>query len=314
MKAIRIHEYGNESVLHYEDTPMPRIQEDEVLIKVHAAGINPVDWKIREGYLQEAVPYKLPLILGWDVSGVIETVGDNVTNFQKGDAVYSRPDIFRDGAYAEYIAVKSHEVALKPSSIDHIHAASIPLAALTAWQALIETAHLSEGQRVLIHAAAGGVGIFAVQLAKAQRASVIGTASTRNHDFLRELGVDELVDYTRIAFEDVVKDVDVVLDTIGGDTLQRSVRVLKDGGHVVSIADRTAVDTVKKNIKSDFVFVQPHAPQLTKIANLVDEGKVKTHVEKVFPLHHAKDAQLLSQTQRTRGKIVLQVQGETTLS
>lgn len=308
MKAVRIHEYGNENVLKYEDAPIPEIQDDEVLIKIHAASVNPVDWKIREGYLKEMIPYKFPLTLGWDVSGVIETVGSKVTNFQKGDAVYSRPDIARNGTYAEYVAVKSHEVALKPKSIDHNHAASIPLAGLTAWQALFQIANLSQGQRVLIHAAAGGVGSFAVQLAKTRGAYVIGTASAGKHDYLRELGIDEAVDYTTVKFEDTVKDIDVVFDTIGGDTLERSWKVLKPGGHLVSIAEIPSDEKRKAHkVKSNFLFVQPNAEQLGKIADLVDQGKIQTHLEKVFPLQQTKDAHLLSQTGRVKGKIVLQV-------
>ena len=310
MKAVRIHEYGNESVLKYEDAPIPKIQDDEVLIKIFAASVNPVDWKVREGYLKEMIPYELPLILGWDVSGVIEIVGSNITDFQEGDAVYSHPDITRNGTYAEYIAVKSHEIALKPKSLDHIHSASIPLAGLTAWQALFEIANLSQGQRVLIHAAAGGVGSFAVQLAKTRGAYVIGTASARNHEFLRELGVDEMVDYTSVKFEDRVKDIDVVLDTIGGDTLERSWKVLKQGGHLVSIVETPSEDKAKaNNVKSEFLFVQPNAEQLGKIADLVEQGKIQTYLEKVFPLQQAKDAHLLSQTGRVKGKIVLHVNG-----
>jgi len=310
MKAIRIHEYGKETVLHYEDAPLPETGDDDVLIKVHAAGVNPVDWKIREGYLKELIPYEFPLTLGWDVSGVIEEVGSKVTNFQRGDAVYSRPDIARNGAYAEYVAVNSNEIALKPKSIDHTHAASIPLAGLTAWQALFQIAHLAEGQRVLIHAAAGGVGSFAVQLAKTGGAYVIGTASAGKHDYLRELGADEAVDYASVPFEDQVTDCDVVFDTIGGDTLKRSWKVLKPGGHLVSITEIPSEETAQAhNVKSDFLFVQPNAEQLGKIADLVDQGKIQTHLEQVFSLQKAQDAHLLSQTGRVQGKIVLQVTG-----
>ena len=308
MKAIRIHEYGNENVLKYEDAPIPEIKDEEVLIKVHSASVNPVDWKVREGYLKEMMNHELPLVLGWDVSGVIETIGKKVTNFQIGDQVYSRPDIGRNGSYAEYIAVKSEEVSLKPKSLDHNHAAAIPLAALTAWQGLFDIAKLSKGQRVLIHAAAGGVGIFAVQLAKSVGAHVIGTASAAKHDFLRELGVDETIDYTKVKFEDEVKDVDVVFDTIGGETQERSWQVLKKGGHLVSITDTPSEEITKKyEVKGNFLFVQPNASQLEKIAALVAEGKVKAIIEKVYPLENASEAQKLSQTGRAKGKIILQV-------
>ena len=306
MKAVRIHEYGNENVLIYEDAPVPEIQDDEVLIKVHATSVNPVDWKTREGYIKEMIPHKFPMILGWDVSGVIENVGSKVTNFRKGDSVYSHPDINRNGTYAEYIAIKSDEVALKPKSIDHNHAASITLVGLTAWQALFGIANLAQGQRVLIHAAAGGVGSFAVQLAKTIGAYVIGTASAHNHEYLHQLGVDEVVDYTSVKFENQVKDLDVVLDTIGGDTLERSWKVLKSGGHLVSIAGTPSEEKAKvNNVKGTYVFVQPNAEQLEKIAVLVDQGKIQTHLEKVFPLQQIKDAHLLSKKGRVKGKIIL---------
>ena len=308
MKAVRIHEYGNENVLKYEDVPIPEIQDDDILIKIYAAGVNPLDWQIREGYLKEIIPHEFPLTLGWDVSGVVETVGSKVTNFQEGDAVYACTNVMRHGAYAEYIAVKSHEVALKPKSIDHNHSAAIPMAGLTAWQGLFEVANLTQGQRVLIHAAAGGVGHYAVQLAKTRGAYVIGTASAGKHEFLRELGVDEALDYTSVKFEDKVKDVDVVFDAIGGDTLERSWQVLKPGGILVSIAGMPSEEKSKAhNVRSSYVIIQPNAGQLSEIADLVDQGKIQTHLEKLFPLQQAKDAHLLSQTGRVSGKIVLQV-------
>jgi NADPH:quinone reductase-like Zn-dependent oxidoreductase len=205
-------------VLRYEDTPRPAPAAGEVLIKIRAAAVNPADWKIRAGYAKDFLKYKLPFIPGWDASGVIEEVGAGAARLKKGDEVYTRPDITRDGSYAEYIIVRESEVALKPKSLDHVHAAAIPLAALTAWQALFDAGGLTAGQRVLIHAAAGGVGSFAVQLARWKGAHVIGTASARNQQFLRELGADETIDYNAGRFEDVVRDVDVVLDAMGGET------------------------------------------------------------------------------------------------
>ncbi|MGH8611429.1 MAG: NADP-dependent oxidoreductase [Gammaproteobacteria bacterium] len=202
MKAVRIHTYGGPDVLKYEEVPRPSPGAGEVLIRVRAAGVNPVDWKIREGYLKGRVDHSLPLVLGWDLSGVVEATGPGVTRLKAGDEVYSRPDITRDGAYAEYIVVRETEVALKPKSIDHIQAAAIPLAALTAWQSLFDAAGLSAGQTVLIHAAAGGVGSFAVQLTNWKGAHVIGTASKRNQDFVRNLGADETIDYQTTRFED----------------------------------------------------------------------------------------------------------------
>jgi NADPH:quinone reductase-like Zn-dependent oxidoreductase len=308
MKAVRIHNYGGPEVLKFEDAPRPRASSGEVLIRVHAAAVNPVDWKIRAGYLKDRIAYVLPFIPGWDVSGVVEATGPEVMKFKKGDEVYSRPDITRNGAYAEYIVVKATEVALKPRSIDHVHAAAIPLAALTAWQAIFDAAGLSAGQKILIHAAAGGVGGFAVQLAKWKGAHVIGTASARNQAFLRELGVDEPIDYEKAKFEDVVRDVDVVFDTIGGDTQQRSWKVLKKGGILVSIISQPSEkEAAKHGVRLGYVFVQPNAAELAEIAKLVDSGKVKPVVETVLPLSEARRAQELSETGHTRGKIVLKV-------
>ncbi|HEX2971235.1 MAG TPA: NADP-dependent oxidoreductase [Tepidisphaeraceae bacterium] len=235
MKAVRIHRYGGPEVLICENAPIPSISDDEALVRVHAAGVNPVDWKIREGYLQSMLTYSFPLVIGWDLSGVVDRVGSRVTHLKPGDAVYSRPDIARDGAYAQYIAVRASELAHKPASLDDVHAAAVPLAALTAWQSLFDAASLSPGQTVLIHAAAGGVGSFAVQLAKWKGARVIGTASARNAEFLHNLGADQVIDYTIEHFDAVLHDVDVVFDTIGNETQRRSWRVLKPGGVLVSI-------------------------------------------------------------------------------
>ncbi len=267
-----------------------------------------MDWKIREGYLKGRVDHSLPLVLGWDLSGVVEATGPGVTRLKAGDEVYSRPDITRDGAYAEYIVVRETEVALKTKSIDHIQAAAIPLAALTAWQSLFDAAGLSAGQTVLIHAAAGGVGSFAVQLTNWKGAHVIGTASKRNQDFVRNLGADETIDYQTTRFEDLVHDVDVVFDTIGGDTQKRSWKVLKQGGILVSIVGPPSAETAAAHgVRQVPVFVQPNATQLAEIANLVDSGKLRSVVETVLPLSEARRAHELSQAGHTRGKIVLRV-------
>lgn len=308
MKAVRIHAYGGPEVLSYEDAPMPEITEDDVLIRVYAAAVNPVDWKIREGHLQKFLPYPLPLILGWDVSGVIEAVGANVTAFQPGDEVYSRPALERNGAYAEYIAVKASEVAFKPKTIDHVQAAAVPLAGITAWHALFEAGHLSAGQRVLIHAAAGGVGSYAVQFARWKGAYVIGTASGRNRDFLLELGADQVVDYTHEAFEAVVDPVDVVFDTLGGEIQQRSWKIVKPGGILVSVISPPSEEqAIAHQCRSAYVFIQPRADWLTEIGQLIDAGIVKPIVDAVFPLSQAAEAHQMSQSGRTRGKIVFQV-------
>src|SRR5712672_64055 len=211
MKAIRIHNYGGPEVLQYEDAPRPKPQAGEVLIRVHAAGVNPIDWKVRQGHMKDFWPHKFPLILGWDLSGVVEELGRGVSRFKIGDEVYSVPDVSRDGAYAEYIVVRESEIALKPKSLHHIRAATVPLAALTAWQALFDTGQLQPGQRVLIHGGSGGVGHFAVQLAKWKGAYVFATASTKNQELLRELGADEIIDYSTQRFEDVARNIDIAL-------------------------------------------------------------------------------------------------------
>jgi len=306
MKAIRIHEYGGLEVLRYEEVPVTELGPGEVLVKVHAAAINPVDWKVRAGYVRDWLKHKLPLIPGWDFSGVIEEAG--TSPWKKGDAVYARPDISRDGAYAEYIAVRASEIAAKPKSIDDVEAAAIPLTALTAWQALFDAAGLTAGQKVLIHAAAGGVGHFGVQFAKCKGALVAGTASARNHEFLRSLGADQIIDYTSTRFEDVARDFDVVLDTMAGETRARSWAVLKKGGILVTILGQPSIEEAQAHgVRAAGVFVQPNAGQLAHIAALVDAGKVKPHVDAVLPLSEAAKAQELSQSNHVRGKIVLRV-------
>ncbi len=308
MKAIRIHEYGAPNVLLYEDAPRPEPGKGEVLVRVHAAALNPIDWKIRAGYLKEWLRYTLPMIPGWDFSGVIESVGPDAGGWQPGDEVYGRPDISRDGAYAEFIAVRATEIAKKPKSIDHVHAAAIPLTGLTAWQALFDTAGLSAGQSVLIHAAAGGVGAFAVQFAKWKGAHVAGTASGRNQDFLRELGVDLPIDYETTRFEDVVHDVDVVLDTLAGETRSRSWKVLGKRGILVTLLGQGPIEEAASHgVRGVGILVTPNAGQLTEIAGLVDAGKVRVIIEAVFPLQEVAKAQQLGETNRTRGKIVLRV-------
>jgi len=308
MKAVRIHDYGGPEVLRYEDAPRPEAGPGEVLIRVHAAGVNPVDWKVRAGFARDRLKYKMPFIPGWDLSGVIAAVGSGVSRLKVGDEVYSRPDIARDGSYAEYIVVKESEVAPKPASIDHVHAAAVPLAALTAWQALFDAARLSAGQTVLIHGAAGGVGSFAVQFAKIKGARVIGTASKKNHDYLRSLGADEAIDYNTTKFEDVVKNVDVVLDTITGETADRSYPVIKPGGVYVSILMPPSQEKAAAHgIRAAHTFVQPNVEQLKEIGKLLDSGKLKITIEKVFPLAEARAAQELNAQGHTRGKIVLRV-------
>jgi NADPH:quinone reductase-like Zn-dependent oxidoreductase len=314
MKAIRIHKYGGPEVLQYEDAPWPKPQASEVLIRVHAAGVNPVDWKVREGYMKDFWPHKFPLILGWDLSGVVEAVGPGPAaagRFNIGDEVYSVPDVSRDGAYAEHVVVRESELALKPKSLHHVHAAAAPLAALTSWQALFDAGQLVSGQRILIHGGSGGVGHVAVQLAKWKSAHVFGTASTKNQELLRELGVDEPIDYTKQKFEDVARDVDLVLDLIGGETQERSWSVLKKGGVLLSLVQTPSVEKAKAlGVRAAFVAGHPSGAQLAEIAKLIDSGELKLTIDRILPLSEVRRAHELSKSGHTRGKIVLRVKEE----
>src|SRR6266478_9354247 len=269
MKAIRIHNYGGPEVLQYEDPTGPEPQAGEVLVRVHAAGVNPIDWKVREGHMRDFWPHKFPLILGWDLSGVVEEVGPGPAaagRFKIGDEVYSIPDPIRNGAYADYIVVRESELALKPNSLHHIRAAAVPLAAVTAWQSLFDTAQLQPDQRVLIHAGSGGVGHFAVQLAKWKGAYVFATASSKNQELLRRLRVDDAIDYTKQKFEDFARDVDVVLDTIGGETQERSWSVLKRGGNLVSLVQPPSEKKAKElGVRAAIIGAQPNGAQLAEI-------------------------------------------------
>lgn len=308
MKAVRIHEYGNREVLVFEDAPMPSITSNEVLVRVIAASVNPVDWKIREGYLKEMISYQLPLTLGWDVSGVVTEVGTNVTRFRVGDAVYSRPDIKRNGTYAEFVAIRESEVALKPLTISHNEAASLPLAGITAWEVLITTAQLSAGQRVLIHAGSGGVGSLAVQLAKSRGAYVIATTSGKNVALVESLGADEVIDYQTQNFTEKLRDIDVVFDTLGGDIQESSWSVLKKGGILISIVNPPSDTKAKElGVQSAFVFIEPSAYILKQLAELVEQGKLRPVIGAEFALHDIVKAHELSETGRTVGKIVLYV-------
>lgn len=307
MKAIRLHDYGDRSVLRHEDAPIPAPAADEVLVKVRAAGVNPVDWKVRAGYLKGRIDYALPLVPGWDVAGEIVALGEKVTGWKAGDAVYSRPDISRQGSYAEYVAVRASEIGRKPASLDWQHAAAVPLAALTAWQALFEFARLERGERVLIHAGSGGVGLFAIQLAKTRGAHVITTTSARNVDLVKSLGADTVIDYGKQDFR-TLRDIDVVFDTLGGETQAGSWQTLRRGGRLVSIVDLPdAAAAERHQVAAHFCFVQPSADQLGQIGELIDAGKLKVVLDSVYPLAEAAQAHEKSESGRARGKIVLQV-------
>jgi NADPH:quinone reductase-like Zn-dependent oxidoreductase len=287
---------------------VPYARAGEVLIRVHASTVNPFDIAARNGYLDSYFHYSFPLIMGTDVSGVIEQVGEGVTNFSPGDCVYTRTGVYKDSANAEYALAYASDVAATPQSLDHVHAAALPHVTLAAWQALYELAQLAEGQMVLIHGAAGGVGHMAVQLAKLRGAKVIGTSSTQL-DFLHELGVDQAIDYSTTPFEDVVSDVDVVPDLIGGDTQQRSWKVLKAGGMLVStIQPPSEEQAAAHNVRHGFVdSAPPIGPTLTEVARLVDAGQLKPTVSMVLSLDDIQRAHQLVEARHTKGKIVLQV-------
>ena len=308
MQAWRIHEFGHEDVLHLDHVPIPVPAEGEVLIKVHAAGVNPVDWKIREGYLKDFLPHQLPLILGWDVAGEIIRAGGGVTAFKPGDPVYSRPDISRDGAYGEYIVVRASEIAFKPKRLSYVEAAAIPLAGITAWESLVTVAGITAGQRVLIHAAAGGVGSLAVQIAKHRGTWVSGTCSAANAELVESLGADDVINYQSEPFWEKAKAMDVVFDTIGGQTQEQSWQTLKPGGLLVSVIDPPSEDKARSlGRRGAFVFIQPNAGYLKAMAELIDSGRLKPVVGQVFPFNEAKAALRLSQSGHAVGKIVLSV-------
>src|SRR6266498_2570982 len=309
MKAVVAHEYGAPQVLKFEEIQRPEPIDDAALVRVIASGVNPADPLTLSGKYAKEFGTHLPLIPGYDIAGVIEKTGTNVTKLKVGDAVYGYPTF--GGGWADYVTVKEWEVAAKPKSLKFVEAAAVPMGALTAWQALIDVAKLQPGQTVLIHGGSGGVGSFAIQIAKARGARVIATASTANQDLLKQLGADVAVDYTKTRFEDVAKDVDAVLDPVGKETLTRSYGAVKKGGIVmclVALPDRTQLK--KRGIHGAAISVHPDAADLTEIARLIDAGKIKLIVTQVLPLSEAIAAQQQAATHHTRGKVVLRIADE----
>jgi NADPH:quinone reductase-like Zn-dependent oxidoreductase len=307
MKAVLIHQFGGPNVLTLEDIAQPKAATGEVLVRVHAAGVNPMDVQIRAGMGMAESLTGFPMILGWDLSGVIEAVGTGVARFKVGDHVYGSPRFPEPaGTYAEFALAPEHDLAFKPKNLTHLEAAAVPLAALTALQAL-ETMRLHAGQTILVHAAAGGVGHFAVQLARVRGARVIGTASSRNEAFVRALGA-EFLDYTAAPFERGLEPVDAVLDTIGGAVHVRSFKVVKPGGWLVSVVD-TAPDWLRSqrpDVRSELILVKPSSAHLEYLAGLVENGQLKPVLSKVFPLQEVAEAHALSERRRVSGKIVLE--------
>ncbi len=311
MKAAVLHEYGGPEVLKYEDAPRPEPQDDEVLVRVMAAGVNPVDAYVRQGMLSKRGLDQRPMVIGYDIAGVVEKTGAKVKTFKAGDAVYAYLPIMRGGGYAEFAIAKEGEMSLKPKKIDFEKAAAVPLAGTTAWQALIDTAKLEKGQTVLIHGGSGGVGCFAVQIAKARGAKVIATASTANQDLLKQLGVDQPIDYTTTKFEEVVKDVDIVLNGVRGDTLSPSYGVVKKGGMIVSITDEPdAAECAKRGIRGSRLSAHPDAKVLEELTKLIEANKITPIVSQTFPLMDVAQAHQQIETHHTRGKIVLKVAPE----
>lgn len=305
MKCVRINQWGQVEAAVIEEIDCPEPEPGEVLVQVKAVAVNPVDWKIREGYFHEFI--SLPITLGSDVAGDIVALGEGVEGFDIGTPIYGMKG-FRCGSFAEFTTIRPSEMARKPTTLSYEEAAAVPLAALTAWQALIGEANIQPGQRVLIHAAAGGVGHFAVQFAKLKGAYVIGTASARNEDFVRGLGADEFVNYEAALFETVVKDVDVVFDTVGFDTSARSIQVMKPGGLLIGIVTPVPVELAAEHqVQAKFFSAEANSEQLTEIANLIDAGKVKPHVSQVLKLDQAREALQQSQSGHVKGKLIMTV-------
>jgi len=334
VKAFVLHAYGSADGVRADDVPDPAMHDDDVLIQVHAAGGNPVDARIREGDFKAFLRYRLPIVLGCDVAGVVVRVGSRVRHFKPGDEVYARPADDRIGAFAELIAINEDQVAIKPKTLTMEEAASIPLVGVTAWQALVERANLQRGQKVLIHAGSGGVGTFAIQLAKHIGATVATTTSTANVGLVKSLGADVVIDYRKHDFADTLRDYDVVLNSLDKGTLEKSLRVLKPGGQLISISGppdvafaksldlpwiikatlRTIMSVLSYGIKAkakrsrvtySFLFMRADGGQLTKLTSLIDDGIIRPVVDRVFPFASTKEAVAYVEEGRARGKVVV---------
>ena len=304
MKSIRIHSYGDSSEMKIEDSPRPRISSDEILVKVLAAGVNPIDWKIRAGYMKKSMPEPFPLTIGQDLAGEVSEVGKNVGQFKVGDQIFG----FGSGSYAEYAAARANEIALKPRSVDFATAAAIPTACLTAWQALVDVAHISQRQSVLIHGAAGGVGSFAVQIAKWKGGHVAATAAAADASYLKGLGVDQVIDYQSERFEDRAGNPDIVIDLVGGETLNRSYGILKQGGIIVTTVQQADQARAREaGVRAVNIVMRRDGSELAQIAQLIDQGIVKPRIDKILPIDEAKRAHDLNESGKTHGKIVLRV-------
>jgi NADPH:quinone reductase-like Zn-dependent oxidoreductase len=332
MKAFVVSRYGKKNNVHGVDLPEPVLRDTDVLVRVHAASINPLDLKIRNGELKPLLPYKLPLVLGNDLAGIVVKTGPNVQRFKEGDEVYARPDQNRIGAFAELIAISENDVAKKPHQLDMEQAASVPLVGLTAWQALIEKAELRAGQKVLIHAGSGGVGTIAIQLAKHLGATVATTTSAANVEWVKGLGADVVIDYTKDDFATILRDYDLVIDTQGGETLEKSLRVLKPGGKVISVAGPPEPDFARefgvnwlliqamrvlsfkvrreakrRGVAYSFLFMKASGDQLREFSSLIDAGAIRPVVDRVFPFESTTEALAYVEKGRAKGKVVIKI-------
>lgn len=332
MKAFIVDRYGKKDGVRFADMPDPEVRDDDVLVRIRAAGVNPLDSKIRDGEFRQILPYRLPLILGNDFAGDVVKVGSRVRRFRPGDEVYARPPKDRIGAFAELIAIKEDAVAKKPKNLTMEESASIPLVGLTAWQALVEKAKLKAGQKVLIHAGSGGVGTFAIQLAKHLGATVATTASMENADWVKALGADIVIDYKKDDFERVLQDYDVVLNSLGKDTLEKSLRVLKPGGKLISISGPPDPDFAKeigassvvrlfmglmsasirkeakrRSVSYSFLFMKANGDQLREITTLLESGAIRPVIDRVFPFESTTEALAYVETGRAKGKVVVKV-------
>jgi NADPH:quinone reductase-like Zn-dependent oxidoreductase len=332
MKAFIVDRYGKKDGVRFGEMPEPELRADDVLVQIHAAGVNQLDFKIRNGAFKFILPYRLPLILGNDVAGVVVGVGSKVRRFKPGDEVYARPDQDRIGTFAEFIAMNEADVAMKPKNLTMEEAASIPLVGLTAWQVLNERANLKKGQKVLIRAGSGGVGTFAIQLAKHIGATVATTTSTANIDLVKSLGADIVIDYRKDDFEKALKGYDVVLNSLGKDTLEKSLNVLKPGGKLISISGPPDADFAKDTgsnwflqqvmcllsfgmrkkaqrhrVSYSFLFMRANGEQLSKITSLIESGIIRPVMDRVFPFEATEEALAYVATGRSKGKVVVKV-------
>lgn len=332
MKAFVLDRYGKKGVLRSAEMPIPSLRDDEVLVEVHAAGVNLLDAKIRDGEFKLILPYRLPLVLGHDVAGVVVKTGPKVRQFKVGDEVYARTDDFRIGTFAEFVPVKEVSLALKPGNLTMEEAASIPLVGLTAWQALVEKAELKKGQQVFIQAGSGGVGTFAVQLARHLGATVATTTGTSNVEFVKRLGADVVVDYRKQDFEDILRGCDVVLNSQDGKTLEKSLRVLKRGGKLISISGppdpefgkaiaapgfvRLVMRLLSAGIRRrarargvgySFLFMRADGGQLREITRLIEAGAIRPVIDRVFPFASTNEALAYVEAGRAKGKVVIKL-------